>query len=125
MTAPDPLLLVEDDAEMREILIRALARRGYGASQCDNRDESLRLATERRFRAAVIDGNLNAQDGIVLVEQLRDLQPDVRAIVLSGQADQAAEDRALRAGACVYLRKPCSLAELRAAVESALAWDSC
>jgi len=53
------------------------------------------------------------------------LQPDVRVIVLSGQADQAAEDRALRAGACVYLRKPCSLAELRAVVESALARDSC
>jgi len=59
MTTPDPLLLVEDDADLREILVRALTRRGYGVSQCDNRDESLRLATERRFRAAVIDGNLN------------------------------------------------------------------
>lgn len=128
MTAGCSLLLVEDDPELLEILTRALTRRGLSVSGCETRAEALRLAGDRAFQAAVVDGNLGAgvegdagqQDGTALVRELKVLQPGLHVLVLSGRADQAARDRAFEAGASAYLCKPCSLADLHDAIAAAV-----
>lgn len=120
MTTDCSILLVEDDAELLEILERALVRRGLRVSACETAGEALRLAGSHEFQAAVVDGNLGDADGTVLVRQLKTFQPLLQAIVLSGRADQAARDSALEAGACDYLSKPCSLGDLYAAIIAAV-----
>lgn len=124
MTTSCSLLLVEDDPELLQILQRALARRGLHVCACQTPEEALQLAGDTVFHAAVIDGNLGDQDGTVLVRQLRELQPQLRAIVLSGRADRAARDSALQAGACEYLQKPCALGDLHAAIVAAVGGEN-
>ena len=110
------LLIVEDDEEFLAILARRFTRRQMAVVACETAEAALRAATQQKFSVAIIDGTLNGRDGVGLVRQLQ-FDEDLRVIMLSGRVDAQFADYARRVGVCEYLCKPCSLADLEAAVQ--------
>jgi DNA-binding NtrC family response regulator len=113
------LLLVDDDEEFLEILVRRFARRGVQASAAANAREALEASNRQSFHVAIVDRSLPEQDGIDLMVELRARQPNLRVILLSGHGDAPDIAAARERGAFDYLVKPCSLADLEAAVTRA------
>lgn len=114
------LLIVEDDAEMLEILNGRFRRIGFEVVAVCDPQSALASARAREFHAALIDRSLPGMNGMQLLRELLALAPDLRPVVLSGYADPAYEEDALHSGACAYLRKPCRLATIEATVHDAM-----
>lgn len=110
------LLLVEDDSEFSEVLQCRFQRRGHRVVACETPEDALQSAATQNFDVAIVDGLLRGRDGVDLVQTLKQRRPSLPCIMLSGNSSDAAMERASNAGASMYLLKPCSLADLEAAV---------
>ena len=105
------LLLVEDDANLRKALARALDGRGFAVAAVASCSEALRhLAPTENERAplrfAVVDLRLPDGSGLDLVPVFLDRLPALRVVVLTGWGSIATALRALRLGAVDFLAKP-------------------
>jgi two-component system response regulator MprA len=106
------VLIVEDDAELRGILVRGLAEEGFRAEAAGNGADLLRRAVAAPADALVVDIGLPDTDGRDLCQALR--AQGVEAPVLFLTARDALVERlsAFRAGGDDYLTKPFAFAEL-------------
>ncbi len=113
------VLVVDDDPAFRSIISRRLKRRGYLVQEAESAEAALELAKGRHFDVAILDIALPGADGVQLLEQLRVVDPDTQAIMLTGHATVETAIRAMKLGAYDYLTKPCELAELELHVQRA------
>lgn len=105
------LLLVEDDANLRKALARALGGRGFAVAAVASCSEALlHLAATADepapLRFAVLDLRLPDGSGLDLVPVLLERSPALRVVVLTGWGSIATALRALRLGAVDFLAKP-------------------
>ena len=123
---PAHLLIVEDDAQLRELLTRLLRGEGYLVDAAPDGQAGLHRALTRPYAAMVIDRGLPGIDGLDLVRRLR--KQDVATPVLVLTAYGAVADRVagLDAGAEDYLVKPFEIDELLARMRALLrrSWPS-
>ena len=119
MTKTNSLLIIEDDAEFRAIVVRRFERRGYQVIARDCLEGALDAAEQNRFDAVLMDRCLAGRDSLSLVPQLKNLHPEIQFVMLSGRDDRASVDEALTAGVVEYLTKPCSLADMELAIQRA------
>lgn len=106
---PDPartLLLVDDDAPLRERLARALALRGFTVAVADSVRAGKEAARTRPPAYAIVDLRLGDGSGLDVVEALRQARMDVRVVMLTGYGNLATAVAAVKAGAVDYLPKP-------------------
>ena len=120
MTATAPqmrLLIIEDDRESADYLVKAFREVGYVADLASDGEEGLSLADSGDYDVLVIDRMLPKRDGLSLIGTLREKGNRTPALILSalGQVDDRI--KGLRAGGDDYLPKPYSFAELLARVE--------
>lgn len=111
----DPrVLVVEDEAEMGELLSRGLGEEGYAVDLATDGVQALVLASRAEFAVAVLDVMLPGMSGLELCRRLRREFPALPILLLT--ARDAVEDRVrgLDAGADDYLVKPFALSELAA-----------
>jgi two-component system chemotaxis family response regulator WspR len=107
-TAPLRLLIVDDSGPDRFLMRTALSHAHeapYEIFECGNADEAEQLANSQRLDGMLIDIRLPGKDGITLLEQLAKRMEDVAFLVITGQGDEEAAVRALKAGAADYLVK--------------------
>jgi two-component system, OmpR family, response regulator len=114
------LLLIEDDQEAAQFLLKGLRESGYTVDHSADGREGLARATEGRYDLIVTDRMLPHIDGLALVQLLRD--QGVRAPVLVLSALGTVDDRVqgLKAGGDDYLAKPFAFSELLARIEALL-----
>jgi two-component system, response regulator RegA len=113
------LLLVDDDAPLRERLGRALAARGYEVRSAGSAEEALALAAEDSPEYAVVDLRMPGPGGLELLQALRERDPATRVLVLTGYGSIATAVQAMRLGAVSYLPKPVDADDLLAAFTQA------
>src|SRR5512143_1537209 len=113
------LLIVEDEATLRETLAFNLKREGYAVVTTGDGGEALELARETEFDLIVLDVMLPTFDGLSLVRILRKEQrtPIILLTARSGDVDRIL---GLETGADDYVVKPFSLGELLARVRAVL-----
>ena len=111
------LLIIEDDRESADYLVKAFREVGYVADLAGDGEEGLTLADTGDYDVLVIDRMLPKRDGLSLIGSLREKGNRTPALILSalGQVDDRI--KGLRAGGDDYLPKPYSFAELLARVE--------
>jgi two-component system, OmpR family, response regulator len=111
------LLIVEDDRDAADYLVKAFREVGHVAELAFDGEEGLALALEGSYDVLVIDRMLPKLDGLSLIATLRSKAVETPALILSalGQVDDRV--KGLRAGGDDYLPKPYSFAELLARVE--------
>jgi two-component system response regulator (stage 0 sporulation protein F) len=112
--AGQSILVVDDEADVREIFHLALTRKGYEVAQFGDGAEALAAAAAQQFRLAFVDIAMPGMDGVEVVENLRRLSPATNIVMITAFLDGALnaderEDRvqtALNLGARGCLRKP-------------------
>ena len=100
------LLLVDDDEAFRQVLGRALERRGFAVSTAANAEEALRTAAEQSPEYAVVDLKMPGASGLALIERLIEMDAGTRIVMLTGYASIATAVEAIKLGAVHYLAKP-------------------
>jgi len=113
------LLVVEDEATLRETLAYNLKREGYDVVSTGDGGEALELARDNAFDLIVLDVMLPTLDGLSIVRILRKEQrtPIILLTARSGEVDRI---MGLETGADDYVVKPFSLGELLARVRAVL-----
>ena len=106
------LLLVDDDELFCRVLSSALEKRGCAVQVSHNVEEAIRLVGDAAPEYAVVDLNMPGDSGLVLVEQLHQLDEHTRIVVLTGYASIATAVEAIKLGATHYLAKPADADEI-------------
>ncbi len=116
------VLIIEDEADVRNFASRVLELEGYRVLQAESGDEGLTLARENEVNLVLLDLRLHGIDGWAVLEQMK-IEPalsTVLVIVFTASAGLPQRERALRMGAVDYLVKPLSAARLKKAVARTL-----
>ncbi len=115
------ILVVDDDADVRGVLRRVLTAQGFEVADAGSVDAALDLIhTSGAFPLIVSDIHMPGRDGISLLREILQRQPDTAVMMLSGDADVTTAVRCLTIGAVDYLTKPVMVEEVRARVSRAL-----
>ncbi len=111
------LLIIEDDREAADYLVKAFREVGHVADHAAEGEEGLALALEGGYDALIIDRMLPKLDGLAVIGRLRAKNITTPVLILSALG--AVDDRVkgLRSGGDDYLPKPYSFAELLARIE--------
>jgi DNA-binding NtrC family response regulator len=121
------ILLVDDDAELVQSLVRVLARLVAPQTICaaGNATKALELLRSEKPLVAVIDLCLDERVGIdsgfELLAQLKAQAPEMRVLVLTGHGSRSNGIRAMQLGAASFLEKPADPEHLAALIRDAIA----
>jgi DNA-binding response OmpR family regulator len=116
------ILIVDDDLDVRQAMHVRLKANGYDTSFATDAMSSVSEAKKHSPDLIILDLGLPGGDGYTVIERLR-RQPALAVIpiiVVSARDVRANRDRAIAAGAKVYLQKPVDNAELLAIIRQAL-----
>jgi DNA-binding NtrC family response regulator len=114
------VLVADDDAVARDLLVEVLVREGYRVRAAAGGAEAVRLAESEVFDLALIDLRMPDVDGLAVLERLRALDPSPPVLILTAFATMETAIEAIRHGAYDYLSKPFRIDEIKLAVRRVL-----
>jgi len=117
---PKRVLVVDDEADIRELLDLTLARMGLLADCVGSLSEARRMLASQRYQLCLTDMRLPDGDGLELVRLIADTAAYLPVAVITAHGSTENAVSALKAGAFDYIAKPVSLDQLRGMVKSAL-----
>ncbi len=100
------LLVVDDDDFFRERLERAFVRRGYTVFTAANYEEAMVHVKADHPEMAVIDLKMPGKNGLELLRDIKEIDSEIRIVVLTGYGSIATATEAVKKGALNYLSKP-------------------
>lgn len=110
------LLIVDDDAPLRTRLARAMEKRGFSVLGAAGVEEALDMVRHNPPSHALVDLKLEDGNGLDLVRNLHEMQPDLHIVMLTGYGNIASAVSAVKAGAIDYLPKPADADQIYAAL---------
>src|SRR3974390_1398353 len=112
------LLIIEDDRDAADYLVKAFREVGHVAEHAADGEEGYALALDGGYDVLIVDRMLPKRDGLAGIGALRGKDVNTPVLILSalGQVDDRV--KGLRAGGDDYLAKPYSFSELLARVEA-------
>src|SRR6516162_7235251 len=112
------LLVIEDDRDAADYLVKAFREVGHVADAAKDGEDGLAMALDGQYDVLIVDRMLPKRDGLSVIGTLRDKGIETPALILSalGQVDDRV--KGLRAGGDDYLPKPYSFTELLARTEA-------
>jgi two-component system, OmpR family, response regulator len=119
MDDTDHILVVDDDAEIRNLLCDYLRRNGYRATAVADGKAMWAARSRARYDLIVLDLMMPGEDGLTLCRRLR-AESDVPVIMLTARGEETDRIVGLEMGADDYLAKPFSPRELLARIKSVL-----
>ena len=114
------LLLVEDEAQLREQLMEILDRHQYQVDYCVDGAEAMGFSDRNDYDVAVIDLGLPRVPGMDVIRHIRDTGHDYPVLILTARGDWQDKVDGLGAGADDYLVKPFHVQEFLARLEALL-----
>ncbi|MBA3832951.1 MAG: response regulator [Chthoniobacterales bacterium] len=121
------ILVMDDEAAIRDLTSQLLSTMGYEVTAVPDGSEAVRIYERaarkgEAFQAVILDATIRGGvGGVETIERLRDLDPNVNAIICSGYSDAAAISQFLSYGFRGALSKPFTRRELADALQKALA----
>ncbi|WP_090858974.1 response regulator transcription factor [Nocardioides lianchengensis] len=113
------VLIIEDDARIRPLLMKALGERGYAVASASTGMQGLSMAVENRPDLVILDLGLPDIDGTQVLTMLRAVS-DVPVIVASARDDDPSLVGCLDAGADDYVVKPYTTTQLEARIRAVM-----
>src|ERR1700731_1850129 len=114
------LLLVEDEAPLRQAIAEQLADRGYHVEQAESGEAALTHLADFAFDVIVTDLRLPGIDGAAVVDAAVERYPDIVAIVVTGYGTVKDAVEVIKRGAWDFVSKPFQIDELLHVLDSAL-----
>lgn len=115
-----PILIVDDEEPIRNILSRRLQLDGYDCELAADGPEALCKASMKNFALVLLDISMPGMSGIEVLRRLAADHRDIYVIMITGTADTKTHIEALKLGACDYIAKPFDLDDISARVKRAL-----
>jgi heterodisulfide reductase subunit A len=101
-----PILVVDDEAIVRESIRDWLKDAGYEVSVAESGEEALKLIQEKDFGVMVLDLRLPGVNGIDVLRKAKKLKPEIKSIVITAYPTMLTQEEASKLGAIDYLVKP-------------------
>ena len=113
------VLLVDDEPHFVKLLAERLAGRGFNVETAGGGSEAIERAQEEPYDAIVLDLLMPEMDGLETLKQLKEINPDLQVILLTGHGtiDQGVE--AMKLGAMDFVEKPADFKELLEKIKKA------
>lgn len=112
------ILLVEDDAETAEYILKGLREEGFTAEHVADGRDGFYAASDAGFDAIIMDRMVPGMDGLSVIKALRAASIPTPIIILSALSHLDEKVKGLRAGGDDYLTKPFGYSELSARLEN-------
>ncbi|NUN96157.1 MAG: HDOD domain-containing protein [Candidatus Omnitrophica bacterium] len=110
------LLLVDDEAQLSDLIRDYLLSAGYVIDQAIDGVEALELMSTRNYDALVMDIRMPRKDGLEVLEELQETTPGIPTLIITGLATHEELEQAIQFGANKVLRKPFQLDELLSSI---------
>ncbi len=115
------VLIVDDDSGQREVSRILLTKLGYTADSAVSGEEALNMLKKNKYDIMVLDMIMpGGIDGTDTYERALEIDPDIKAVLVSGYAENKRVEEAIHLGAGMFLRKPVTLRTLGSAVRKIL-----
>ena len=118
------VLIIDDEAEIRESLRTLLELEGYEVDVAGSADEGASRLGERAFDLVLLDLALPDRNGLDLLADLRAQEPQQAVIMITAYGDPETRRKALAEGASGLLTKPIDFSALREEIDTRLAQTS-
>ncbi|MEE9320181.1 MAG: response regulator transcription factor [Granulosicoccus sp.] len=113
-------LIIEDEATLRQQIIKALREQGFAIDEAADGDEGLYLGLNMPIDIAIIDLGLPGLDGLSVIRELRNKDIDFPILILTARDSWQDKVDGLESGADDYLAKPFHIEELQARLRALL-----
>ena len=118
--ASQRILVTDDERSIRELLADGLGSYGYEVLEARDAAESLRIVREKGVGLILSDIEMPGEDGMVLLRKVKEIDPDIDVVMVTGLHDVEVAVETIRRGASDFVTKPFNLAEVRIVVERTL-----
>jgi DNA-binding NtrC family response regulator len=113
----EPVLLVEDKAELRAMLRKALERAGYVVDEAPDGNAAIDKVRSRRYLMVLTDLKLPGNSGIDVLREARRAEPTLPVIIMTAYGSVEEAVTAMKEGAFDFIQKPVDLDHLRLLLE--------
>lgn len=114
------LLIVDDEKDLLELLVKRLTRKGFAVDSAESAEDALLLLGKNVYDVAVYDIRLPNMDGISLLKETKKIQPETEILMLTGHGTIETAIEAMKFGAFDYITKPYNLTELELTINKAI-----
>ncbi|HYL80253.1 MAG TPA: sigma-54 dependent transcriptional regulator [Candidatus Acidoferrum sp.] len=120
MTKHERILIVDDEEQMRDLLVKVLEKNGYQVAVCGDGGEALAFLEKEPMDLVVTDVRMPGMGGMEALRAIKELNPEIVVIIMTafGSIDQAVQ--AVKDGAYDYINKPFKIDEMLLTIEKAL-----
>jgi bidirectional [NiFe] hydrogenase diaphorase subunit len=115
-----PILLVEDEAVMRESVRDWLTDVGYDVETAEDGEQALKTIGEQEFGFIILDLRLPGKDGLEVLREARAKHPQLKGVVITAYPSVETAVEAIKHGAVDYLPKPFDLNQLEDIIRESL-----
>jgi len=119
VSRPIRVLVADDERNLRELMVRELARRGHEVDGVADGVAALERMRETAYDVAVLDMKMPRKEGIEVLRELRDVLEPPQVIVMTGFQEVSTAVEAMKLGAYDYLTKPTKIEELDVVIRKA------
>ncbi len=119
-TQPKPIMVVDDDAQMRDALSKAIQRLGHKAVLCDSGTDAVEKLGDASYSLVVTDMKMPKMDGLTFLKEVRRRVGNLPVLVITGFGTIENAVETMKEGATDYLMKPFSFDSLSKTIESIL-----
>lgn len=120
MTTSEPVLVVDDEREVRDTLASALGQGGFQVLTVRDATEALEALHTREYPVVLTDLHMPGRSGLDLLSEIRARHPDTLCVVITGYASLETATESLKRGAYDFIQKPFKLGQVEATLNRAL-----
>ena len=108
----EKLLIVDDEKNIRESIIRLLKAKGYDTEGAESGTEALQKIRSKSFDLIVVDFMMPGIDGLETFRRAKEINPEIKAIMLTGYGAPEREIEVKELGVKKFVRKPVTIEQL-------------
>ena len=116
---PTKILLVDDEREFVQTLSERLLIRDMGSAVAYDGESALELIREDEPEVMILDLRMPGIDGIEVLKRVKQTNPYIEVIILTGHGSELDKETCMKLGACAYLQKPVDIDELSETIKQA------
>ena len=114
------ILLIDDEDDIRETLTTLLNMNGYTVTALPDGPSAIEEVKKEKYQMVITDLMLPEMNGIDIIKNIKEVDPDIQCIVITGYATVSTAVEAMKAGAFDYLMKPFNSSEIMMLIKRAL-----
>ncbi len=113
------VLMVDDEKQFRSTTSKILNRRGYETTVAESGEEAIEILKKEPQDVVILDIKMPGMDGHTALARIKEIDPDVQVIMLTGHGGGDSARESLKKGAFDYLSKPCDVGLLSLKINDA------